>query len=111
MSLVLVTGAGGFVGSVLCPMLGRAGYRVRAASRTERPIPAGASEQAVVGDLGARTDWSRALPGVDVVIHLAARVHDMRATAAAVAGYMETNARGTERLAQQATRHGVQRFI
>jgi nucleoside-diphosphate-sugar epimerase len=111
MNRVLVTGAGGFVGSILCPMLESAGYLVRAAVRTERPTPAGASEQAVVGEIGAHTDWSGALPDVDLVIHLAAQVHDMRGTAAAVTGYMETNARGTERLAQRAARNRVKRFI
>jgi nucleoside-diphosphate-sugar epimerase len=111
MSRVLVTGGGGFVGSVLCPMLERAGYLVRVAVRTERPIPAGVSEQAVVGEVGAQTDWTGALTDVALVIHLAAQVHDMRATAAAVAGYLETNARGTERLAQEAARQRVQRFI
>jgi len=111
MSRVLVTGAGGFVGSVLCPLLESAGYLVRAAVRTDRPMTAGVSEQAVVGEIGAHTDWTVALPGVDLVIHLAAQVHIMRAAAEAAAGYMEANARGTERLAHEAARYRVKRFI
>jgi UDP-N-acetyl-alpha-D-quinovosamine dehydrogenase len=111
MKRVLVTGARGFVGSTLCPMLERAGYRVRAAVRTDGPTPAGASEQAVVGEVGGQTDWAPALQGVDLVIHLAARVHVMKPATAVAASYFETNARGTERLAQEAARHDVRRFV
>src|SRR5438067_2463876 len=97
MSRILVTGADGFVGNTLCPMLAQAGYVVRAALRTDRPVPAGASEGVVVGEIGARTDWGQPLQGVDFVVHLAARAHVLASEARDAACYVETNARGTQR--------------
>jgi nucleoside-diphosphate-sugar epimerase len=107
MTRVLVTGASGFVGSVLCPMLTSAGYRVRAAERSAAPQ---AAERVVVGDIGGETDWAQALGGVDLVIHLAARVH-LHDSPEAARLYFETNARGTQRLAADSVRHGVRRLV
>lgn len=57
-------------------------------------------------------DWSAALAGVDVVIHLAARVHQMREDrSTAEAAYLRTNFEATRRLAEQAARAGVRRFV
>jgi nucleoside-diphosphate-sugar epimerase len=111
MTRVLVTGAGGFVGNTLCPMLAQAGYLIRAAVRTDRPGSAGVTERVVVGDIGGHTDWTQALHDVDMVVHLAARVHVMHDAADAVGIYRETNARGTQRLAAEAARHGVRRLV
>jgi UDP-4-keto-D-QuiNAc 4-reductase len=111
MTRVLVTGATGFVGTALCESLARAGYRVRAALRTARPVPAAVSETAVTGDIGATTEWDAALAQVDAVVHLAARTHMLREGAAAAGLYVETNAHGTARLAAAAARRGVARFI
>lgn len=108
---VLVTGASGFVGSILCERLAEEGYRVRAAVRTDRPMPRAVGEQAIVGEIGAATDWGRALEGVDHVIHAAARVHVMHDSARNADLYAETNARGTLQLATEAARAGVRRFI
>jgi len=36
----------------------------------------------VVGNIGPETDWFEALEGIDAVVHLAARVHVMRESAA-----------------------------
>jgi len=36
----------------------------------------------VVGDIGPETDWSEALDGIEGIVHLAARVHVMRESAA-----------------------------
>lgn len=108
---VLVTGATGFVGTVLCEVLAAAGYRVRAAVRTQRQLPASIHECAVIGDIGPNTDWSAALDEVDWVAHLAARVHVMHDAAENANLYLDTNAQGTARLATAAVKAGVRRFV
>ncbi len=108
---VLVTGAAGFIGRVLCTMLAEAGYVIRAALRTDAASPPGVHEKVVVGEIGAGTDWARALCGVELVVHLAARVHMMNDRADTAATYFETNARGTARLAADSARSGIRRLV
>jgi nucleoside-diphosphate-sugar epimerase len=111
MTRVLVTGATGFVGHVLCETLTRAGFTVRAAVRTPRALVAGIAESVAVGDIGAATDWEAALLGVDCVIHAAARAHVLHGDPAGSDLYFETNERGTQSLADAAVRARVRRFV
>ena len=107
----LVTGANGFVGRLLCAELPGKGHMVRAAVRSPAQLPDGV-EVIAVGNINGDTDWLKALAGVDVVIHLAARVHVMKDTAAdPLAEFLRVNLRGTENLAQQAARAGVKRLV
>jgi len=76
---ILVTGADGFVGRALCPTLAAAGHTVR---RAVRRLPAGGAaarpfDTVAVGDIGPDTDWSAALAGIEVIVHLAGRAHVM----------------------------------
>jgi UDP-glucose 4-epimerase len=81
---------------------------VRHASASPDPF----APEAQVGDLGAQTDWSAALTGVDAVVHTAARVHVMQEAAAdPLVEFRRVNAQGTLSLARQAARAGVQRFV
>ena len=109
MSRILVTGANGFVGAALLPVLRAAGHTVRAALWAPDPaFPDGV----VVGDIGPDTDWRTALDGIDAVIHLAARVHIMRDTAAdPLAEFRRTNTEGTRCLAVAAAAAGVKRIV
>ncbi len=110
---VLVTGANGFVGSALIDRLQRAGKsNVRGAVRSATvALPAGV-ERTVIGDIGPQTDWSDALRGIGVVVHLAARVHVMREAAGdPLAEFRRINVDATLRLAQQAVQAGVRRFV
>jgi nucleoside-diphosphate-sugar epimerase len=111
MTRVLVTGATGFIGGVLCEALARTGYRVRAALRTDRAVPRAVAEKVVVGDIGSSTDWTQALEGVDLVIHAAARAHVLHPARDSANLYFEANERGTERLANIAAQMHVARFI
>lgn len=108
---VLVTGATGFVGRVLCGALTGAGHTVRAALRSDLSSLPDGCEPVVVGELGAQTDWRGALAGVDCVVHLAARAHTPQSSAADAEAYMEINARGTATLAAAAAAAGVCRFL
>lgn len=108
---VLVTGATGFVGSVLCDVLVRSGYVVRAALRSANRMPAAAPERVVVGDINTGTDWTPALRNVDLVIHVAARVHILGDEPRNASLYMESNAGGTRRLAEASANAGVQRLV
>ena len=113
MSVILVTGANGFIGTHLCEMLDSRGYTVRRAVRSLDRIERETSGGAVaVGDIDATTDWRAALDGVDAVVHLAARVHvlDDRSSDP-LASFREVNVSGTSRLARQAADAGVRRFI
>jgi nucleoside-diphosphate-sugar epimerase len=108
---VLVTGANGFVGKPLCLALLEQGQTLRAAVRgANRPVEN--CETVAVGELNGQTDWTNALPGIKVVIHLAARVHVMNDTSTdALTEFRRVNVEGTLHLARQAVKVGVQRFI
>ena len=109
---LLVTGANGFVGRALVSQLIRRGRTVVGAVRDDsRDVPAGA-RRIRVGDLAADTDWRAAVGGIDVVVHLAARVHVTRDSSADPLGeFRRVNVEGTNRLARQAAAAGVRRFV
>lgn len=73
MARILVTGAGGFIGTALCPALAARGHAVLAGLRRDTLVES--AEPVVLGDLGPATDWAAVLCGVDIVIHLAQRAH------------------------------------
>jgi uncharacterized protein YbjT (DUF2867 family) len=75
MMRILITGANGFVGSSLIPILKSHGHQIRASVR--RPGIVSVPDTVVTGDVGPDTDWTQALRGIDAVVHLAARVHQM----------------------------------
>ncbi|RFC50365.1 MAG: Nucleoside-diphosphate-sugar epimerase [Verrucomicrobia bacterium] len=110
---ILLTGATGFVGRHLAPVLAARGGQVRGATRS---IPArdreGVAEWVGLEDVGPATRWSEALRGVGTVIHLAALAHrtDPRRQPREE-DYMAVNAAGTRQLAEAARNIGVRRFI
>jgi nucleoside-diphosphate-sugar epimerase len=109
---ILVTGANGFVGRVLCHNLARQGHTVRAAVRDRGRASGLPGEVVELGALAKTTDWSAALEGVDAIVHLAARVHVMKETTGdALAAFREVNVDATRTLAEQAARHGVKRLV
>lgn len=110
-SHLLVTGANGFVGKVLCKELLKHNYSVRAAIR-QGVIFDDCSDTVTIPVIGADTDWSAALAGVDVVFHLAARVHIMNDSASnPLAEFRKANVDATLNLAKQAVTAGVKRFV
>lgn len=107
---VMVTGATGFVGSMLIPSLLAAGYSPKCAVRARAHKCKAPSVE--VGEIGATTDWTEALADVQTVIHLAAKAHERSKMAKqSLESYREINGRGTARLAQAAAAAGVRRFI
>jgi len=109
---MLVTGASGFVGRILCQELLAQGFEVAASVRRITLPPERLFPEIEVGDVHASTDWSSALTEVNTVIHLAARVHVMKDVATdPLAEFRKVNLDGTVNLARQAARAGVKRLV
>lgn len=106
---VLVTGATGFVGTALLPVLAAEGFAVRVAVR-RTAAPAGC-ETAMVGDISGGTEWSAALRDVDCVLHLAGRAHILQGRAKELEEFRRVNRDGTARLAQASAAAGVKHFL
>lgn len=112
MERILVTGATGFIGSHLCPVLSDAGYEVVGTAREIRSNHVSAPLLFGVGDVGPDTDWSEALKDVSVVVHLAGHAHRMGESPEKSARLHErVNTQGTLKLATQAVKAGVKRFV
>ncbi len=108
---LLITGASGFVGKALCELAVHHGLFVRVALRTSVEVPS-YIEQFVIGEINVATDWGLAFHDVNVIVHLAARVHVMHDTAIdSLAVFRSVNVDGTLNLARQAAALGVKRFV
>jgi len=105
---VLVTGATGFVGKGVVPILAEAGFAVRAAVRDPAAMPEGV-ESAVVGDLRRPVNLTEAFRDVDYVVHSAGLAH--AASGVSEEAFRESNVGITAALAAAARKAGVKRFV
>jgi len=109
---VLVTGATGFVGRIVVENLISRGHDVRACSRNHAANFHSSVEVIQTGYLSGDMDWEQVLQDVNIVIHLAARVHMMADLATdPVTEFRKVNTTASLNLARQAADAGVKRFI
>jgi NAD dependent epimerase/dehydratase len=115
---VLVTGAGGFIGSHLTERLANEGANVRALIHYNSAGTHGWLEdssvvkdiQLIAGDICDRDRLREAMQGVSVVFHLAALIA-IPYSYTAPASYVRTNVEGTLNVLQTARELGIERVI
>jgi dTDP-L-rhamnose 4-epimerase len=123
MSVILVTGGAGFIGSHLVPVLLRAGHQVRVldtlSPQVHGALPSGlgwltaGDVEFVRGSVTSAEDMREALVGVEAVAHLAAETGTGQSMYE-IARYSEVNVRGTAVLLDllaNAADHGVRRLL
>jgi len=115
---VLVTGAGGFIGSHLAEALVRDGAHVRAFLHYNSAGSTGWLRRSEVegeiepffGDIADRDTVRRAFEGVEVAFHLAALI-GIPYSYAAPASYIRTNVEGTLNALEAAREKGIRRLV
>ena len=113
MRTILVTGASGFIGSVLVRRLSaHANVRVLAQSRRLWAGPQFDNVRPIIQHFAESTDWTPVLRGVDCVVHLAGRAHMLRDSHEnPLSEFRAVNVCASVRLARQCAEAGVRRFI
>lgn len=107
---ILVTGATGFVGNALCSRLARDSNNVRALVRSD--TYKWENVEVVVGALTDEATLASALSGIDCVVHLAGRAHQLSDDAAdPLVAFRAVNRDATLLLAKCAKAAGVKRFV
>jgi len=105
---ILLTGATGFLGSHLLPLLAGSGHSLRVLARGEAPVAEALGAEVVRGALQDRAVLRRALDGVEALYHLAGQVDfDPRDPAA----LFDLHVQGTRALLEEAHAAGVRRAI
>jgi nucleoside-diphosphate-sugar epimerase len=104
--MYLVTGADGFLGKHLCEYFEKHKIDYRASVRKKHKDP-----QFETGDLNTFSNWDSLFRNVDCIIHAAAKAHDMSQSPDLKNIYDRVNFRLTIKLAEEAKKQGVKRFI
>ncbi len=103
----LVTGGGGFLGKAICTLLQQRGDMVWSLSRSRHPGLAEIGITHIQGDICDPEDISRAVHGMDIVFHVAAR--------AGVWGdekeFYRVNVTGTENIISACIKHAVRKLV
>ncbi|MDQ2983299.1 MAG: NAD-dependent epimerase/dehydratase family protein [Actinomycetota bacterium] len=115
---ILITGGAGFIGSHLVDQLLETGDEVRVLDSlvgqvhgdTQRPEYLSEEAELIVGDVRDAEAISRALAGVDAVVHLAARV-GVGQSMYEISDYVAENTYGTGVLLQALLDHPVERLV
>lgn len=109
---VLVTGASGAVGPALVNILLQKSFAVRIMSRTTPPADLfPETVQYFQGDICDPHTANRALEGIDIVYHLAAKLHKTDPSRDLQPAYERINVGGTRNLVQAARSLGISRFV
>jgi UDP-glucose 4-epimerase len=103
---ILITGAGGTLGTALAPRLAEAGHE---------PIlfdiaPIASSYEVVVGDVRRLADMRRAVEGAEMVVHAAA-IHGIHLSDHSAQDFYELNLTGTFNAWEAAVEAGVRGFV
>ncbi len=108
MTRVLVTGAGGFVGSHFAPYLAARGFDVRAIDVHAPARPPGSGVEFRVQDIREPRGLAQALEGIDTVFNLASVHLDVHATPAQ---FESVNVRALEQLIELSAAAHVRRVV
>lgn len=105
-SLILLTGATGYVGGKLLPVLEEQGRKVRCLARTPAKLQSrlGPGSEAVKGDLLEPASLEKAMEGVDAAYYL---VHSMEAGPA----FAELERQSAQNFSTAARKAGVERIV
>jgi uncharacterized protein YbjT (DUF2867 family) len=105
-SLVLLTGASGYIGGRLLPSLENQGYRLRCVARHPEVLKpkVGPSTEVVAGDVLDRPSLESALRGVDVAYYM---IHSMSSTGS----FEETDRQAARNFSEAAKAAGVKGLI
>jgi nucleoside-diphosphate-sugar epimerase len=108
---LLLTGASGFVGKVLCDSLLLNNHEIAVASRN-KSIDDRRVKTVFISALDGETAWEDSLKGIEAVVHLAARAHVLAETSLKpLDEFRKVNTQGTLHLANCAAKAGVKRFV
>lgn len=108
MSIVVVTGATGFLGEHLCAELVKRGHTVRALARTRSDHLIDLGCEIHRGDVLSAADLDQALPGAAAVFHLAGMVSRDPDD---VSRMMRLHVEGTRAVLEAMKRHGIKRCV
>ncbi len=107
MSNILITGAGGFLGSAIAKKLVAKGHRVMNFSRSSYPHLAKQGVPTICGDLSNYLEVEKALENIEVVFHVAAKAGMW----GRYRDYYQTNTLGTENIIRACKKHKIKKLI
>src|SRR3990167_3873745 len=110
---ILVVGANSFIGQHLIRELLKKGNHITGLIRSKQKIPWswGKNVRILQGDITEKRTISGICKEMDVVFHLAAKVHDFSSGSKAAGEHFAVNVTGTKNLLDECVNSGIKHFI